>query len=179
MASAAAAAGLAGGGGGGSYALSPPLPPPLHVTAGMGSTFHEQLRYRDAQIAKLAGEHLSCVTRDISEGVLVNWNRDASLLRWGPGLMQCLEPLLEVSAIEGVGNDDWHPHSWRAGTLAHYRAWAQQVQARYQMFNAEAARPARRIYVGGLPASTQEVYALNDSDSLFSFVCSYDRHLLR
>ncbi len=44
-----------------------------------------------------------------------------------------------------------------AGTLAHYRAWAQQVQARYQMFNAEAARPARRIYVGGLPAGTQEV----------------------
>lgn len=44
-----------------------------------------------------------------------------------------------------------------AGTLAHYRAWAAQVQARYQMFNAEAARPARRIYVGGLPAGTQEV----------------------
>jgi hypothetical protein len=35
--------------------LSPP-PPPLHMAAGLGPTaFHEQLRYRDAQIAKLAG----------------------------------------------------------------------------------------------------------------------------
>jgi len=44
-----------------------------------------------------------------------------------------------------------------AGTLAHYRAWSTQVQARYQMFNAEVARPARRIYVGGLPSGTQEL----------------------
>lgn len=98
-AAAAASAGLASGGSGGGrpYPLSPPPPPPLHVAASMGPAFQEQLRYRDAQIAKLAG------------------------------------------------------------TLAHYRAWAQQVQARYQMFNAEAARPARRIYVGGLPAGTQEL----------------------
>jgi hypothetical protein len=41
--------------------LSPP-PPPLHMAAGLGPTaFHEQLRYRDAQIAKLAGE-LPCTT---------------------------------------------------------------------------------------------------------------------
>ena len=44
-----------------------------------------------------------------------------------------------------------------AGTLGHYRAWAAQIQARYQMFNPDAARPARRIYVGGLPASTEDV----------------------
>ncbi len=44
----------------------------------------------------------------------------------------------------------------RAGTLAHYRNWSAQVQARYQMFNPEAIRPARRIYVGGLPNGTTE-----------------------
>ena len=44
-----------------------------------------------------------------------------------------------------------------AGTLGHYRAWAAQIQARYQMFNPDAARPARRIYVGGLPANTEDV----------------------
>ena len=44
-----------------------------------------------------------------------------------------------------------------AGTLAHYRAWAAQIQARYQMFNPDAARPARRIYVGGLPPNTADV----------------------
>ena len=44
-----------------------------------------------------------------------------------------------------------------AGTLAHYRAWASQIQERYQMFNPDAARPARRIYVGGLPPDSEEV----------------------
>lgn len=44
-----------------------------------------------------------------------------------------------------------------AGTLAHYRTWAGQIQARYQMFNPDAARPARRIYVGGLPPDTADV----------------------
>lgn len=44
-----------------------------------------------------------------------------------------------------------------AGTLAHYRSWAAQLQARYQMFNPDAARPARRIYVGGLPPDTADV----------------------
>lgn len=37
---------------------------------------------------------------------------------------------------------------------------AGQIQARYQMFNPDAARPARRIYVGGLPPSTQDVRVL-------------------
>lgn len=31
------------------------------------------------------------------------------------------------------------------------------MQARYQMFNPDAARPARRIYVGGLPPDTEDV----------------------
>lgn len=44
-----------------------------------------------------------------------------------------------------------------AGTLAHYRAWSVQVQARYHMYNPEAARPARRVYFGGLPPDTQEL----------------------
>ena len=44
-----------------------------------------------------------------------------------------------------------------AGTLSHYRAWAAQIQARYQMFNPDAARPARRIYVGGLPPDPADV----------------------
>jgi hypothetical protein len=47
-----------------------------------------------------------------------------------------------------------------AGTLAHYRSWAAQLQARYQMFNPDAARPARRIYVGGLPPDTADVRSL-------------------
>ena len=32
-----------------------------------------------------------------------------------------------------------------------------QVQARYQQHNPDAARPARRIYVGGLPPDTVDV----------------------
>lgn len=42
------------------------------------------------------------------------------------------------------------------GTLAHYRTWAAQLQARYQLFNPDAARPAKRVYVGNLPASVSE-----------------------
>ncbi|KAK9829508.1 hypothetical protein WJX72_006260 [[Myrmecia] bisecta] len=42
-------------------------------------------------------------------------------------------------------------------TLQHFRRWAHHVQARYQMFNPEAARPARRIYIGNLPPDTTEV----------------------
>jgi hypothetical protein len=34
---------------------------------------------------------------------------------------------------------------------SHYRAWAAQLQARYQMFSPDAARPAKRVYVGNLP----------------------------
>jgi hypothetical protein len=67
---------------------------------------------------------------------------------------QAAEPVLLKSRQEATVTQ---PCGLPAGTLAHYRAWAAQVQARYQMFNAEAARPARRIYVGGLPAGTQEV----------------------
>ena len=44
-----------------------------------------------------------------------------------------------------------------ATTLQHYRNWARQLQARYQMANPVASRPPRRIYVGGLPAGTTEV----------------------
>ena len=44
-----------------------------------------------------------------------------------------------------------------AGTLQHYRNWASQIQARYQLFNPDAARPARRIYVGGLSPETTDV----------------------
>ena len=35
--------------------------------------------------------------------------------------------------------------------MAHFRAWAAQLQARYQMFNPDASRPAKRIYIGNLP----------------------------
>lgn len=44
-----------------------------------------------------------------------------------------------------------------ATTLQHYRNWAGQILARYQMANPDAARPPRRIYVGGLPTGTTEV----------------------
>ncbi len=44
-----------------------------------------------------------------------------------------------------------------ATTLQHYRNWAGQLLARYQMANPDASRPPRRIYVGGLPAGTTEV----------------------
>lgn len=44
-----------------------------------------------------------------------------------------------------------------ATTLQHYRNWAGQLLARYQMANPDAARPPRRIYVGGLPTGTTEV----------------------
>lgn len=42
------------------------------------------------------------------------------------------------------------------GTLAHYRNWAGQLQARYQLFNPDAARPAKRVYVGNLPSNVSE-----------------------
>lgn len=51
-----------------------------------------------------------------------------------------------------------------ATTLQHYRNWASQILARYQMVNPDAAKPPRRIYVGGLPAGTTEV-------SLFGCCC--------
>ena len=44
-----------------------------------------------------------------------------------------------------------------ATTLQHYRNWASQILARYQMVNPDAAKPPRRIYVGGLPPGTTEV----------------------
>ena len=44
-----------------------------------------------------------------------------------------------------------------ATTLQHYRNWASQILARYQMVNPDAAKPPRRIYVGGLPNGTTEV----------------------
>ena len=44
-----------------------------------------------------------------------------------------------------------------ATTLQHYRTWASQILARYQMVNPDAAKPPRRIYVGGLPPGTTEV----------------------
>ena len=44
-----------------------------------------------------------------------------------------------------------------ATTLQHYRNWASQILARYQMVNPDAAKPPRRIYIGGLPPATTEV----------------------
>ena len=44
-----------------------------------------------------------------------------------------------------------------ATTLQHYRNWASQILARYQMVNPDAAKPPRRIYIGGLPPGTTEV----------------------
>lgn len=44
-----------------------------------------------------------------------------------------------------------------ATTLQHYRNWASQILARYQMVKPDAAKPPRRIYVGGLPPGTTEV----------------------
>ena len=64
-----------------------------------------------------------------------------------------LDPL---SLAEQLRSKDAHIAKM-AGTLAHYRGWASQIQARYQMFNPDAARPARRIYVGGLPPDTEDV----------------------
>jgi hypothetical protein len=43
-----------------------------------------------------------------------------------------------------------------AGTTAHYRNWAAQLQARYQMFAPDAARPAKRVYIGNLPPEITE-----------------------
>ena len=44
-----------------------------------------------------------------------------------------------------------------SGTLAHWRSWAAEVAARYAAYNPDVARPARRIYVGGLPRKTADV----------------------
>lgn len=62
-----------------SVQLSPPPPLPLHMATGMGPTaFHEQLRYRDAQIAKLAGE----IQR-------LQAPRACTAARYGPRLVAC------------------------------------------------------------------------------------------
>ena len=34
--------------------------------------------------------------------------------------------------------------------------WASQLQARYALFNPDAARPAQRVYVGNLPPGTTD-----------------------
>ncbi len=60
-----------------------------------------------------------------------------------------------------------------ATTLQHYRNWAGQLLARYQMANPDASRPPRRIYIGGLPAGTTEV-----SPSLQVHAGPSHRHLL-
>lgn len=59
-----------------------------------------------------------------------------------------------------------------ATTLQHYRNWASQILARYQMVNPDAAKPPRRIYVGGLPPGTTEVCFFLPS-ALFFFIIFY------
>jgi splicing factor U2AF subunit len=41
-----------------------------------------------------------------------------------------------------------------SASLEHYRAACAAVQARYQLFSPDVARPARRVYIGGLPMGT-------------------------
>lgn len=48
------------------------------------------------------------------------------------------------------------------GSLEHWRSWAVKLAARYASYSPDVARPARRIYVGGLPATTAEVSALRE-----------------
>lgn len=43
------------------------------------------------------------------------------------------------------------------GTLAHWRAWAAGIAARYSAYNPEIVRPAKRVYIGGLPPDTSDV----------------------
>ena len=50
-----------------------------------------------------------------------------------------------------VSTPPHRPATLEAGTVRHYRTWAAQLQARYQVFNPDAARPAKRVYVGNLP----------------------------
>ena len=84
----------------------------------------------------------------------------ASLLRPCAACRVCGPCLPRADAIDGCFST-LLPLPF-AGTLAHYRNWSAQVQARYQMFNPEAIRPARRIYVGGLPNGTTEVCVCTD-----------------
>ena len=62
-----------------------------------------------------------------------------------------------------------------AGTLAHWRAWAAEVAARYAAYNPDVARPARRIYIGGLPQSTSDVRPPNSLSSLKLPACLSSR----
>lgn len=41
-------------------------------------------------------------------------------------------------------------------TVGHFRNWAAQLQARYTLFSPDAARPAKRVYVGNLPMDVTE-----------------------
>lgn len=45
------------------------------------------------------------------------------------------------------------------GSLSHFRNWVASLQARIQQsrFHSDAAKPPRRIYVGGLPGDTTDV----------------------
>lgn len=44
----------------------------------------------------------------------------------------------------------------KTATVGHFRAWAAQLQARYTLFSPDAARPAKRVYIGNLPTDTTE-----------------------
>ncbi|KAL6768764.1 hypothetical protein ACKKBF_B16105 [Auxenochlorella protothecoides x Auxenochlorella symbiontica] len=57
-----------------------------------------------------------------------------------------------------------------AGTIAHYRNWMDQLLARYQLVNPDAARPAKRIYIGNLPATTHEAELRHFINNLISQV---------
>jgi hypothetical protein len=43
-----------------------------------------------------------------------------------------------------------------AATVSHYRVWMAQLQSRYQMYNPDLMRPAKRVYVGNLPPNIGE-----------------------
>lgn len=74
-----------------------------------------------------------------------------------PSQRQQQQPLpADVGSLQARVRDLEAENARLRASLDHYRASSAAVQARYALFNPELARPARRVYIGGLPMGATE-----------------------
>ena len=85
-----------------------------------------------------------------------------------PPTQQQLPLPTDVDSLQGRVRDLEAENSRLRASLDHYRASSAAVQARYALFNPELARPARRVYVGGLPMGATEAELRSHFNSLLA-----------
>ena len=117
-----------------------------------GGDARAQLRHEG--MGQFGGDALTLNIEDLSLGEGASWPAQDEALQQQQGVADA-----ELQAKDAQINR-------LAGTLAHWRAWAAEVAARYAAYNPDVARPARRIYIGGLPQTTSDVRPPDSSCSL-------------